>query len=217
MSFIIYDVETTGLSKRFDQILHFAAIRADEHLAPLDRVEFRSRLLPNVVPSPKALHITGVSFDEINDATRPSHYQMVCQIQGTLREWSPAMFLGSNSIRFDEEFLRQAFYQCLHPTFLTNTNSNARADVLNLVRAVATLRPGVLLTPQNSVGTPVFRLAELAAANRTGDPAGARCLSRRRTDIATLPKASGMERPDLWSKAFLRFASKAAAAIRLCV
>ena len=47
-----------------------------------------------------------------------------------------------------EEFLRHAFYQCLHRPFLTNTNGNARADVLKLARAVAALRdriPGLEL------------------------------------------------------------------------
>jgi exodeoxyribonuclease I len=135
VSFVIYDVETTGLNKRFDQILHFGAIRTDENLTALERVQFRSRLLPNIVPSPQALHITNISFDEMTDPGRPSHYQMVCDIKNTLQTWSPAVFLGFNSISFDEEFLRQAFYQCLHPTFLTNTNGNARADVLNLLRA----------------------------------------------------------------------------------
>ena len=87
------------------------------------------------------------------------------QIQRVLAEWSPALFLGYNSIRFDEEFLRQAFYQCLHPTFLTNTNRNARADVLNLMRAVFCLRPGVLQVPRDADGRQVFRLSDLAAAN----------------------------------------------------
>jgi exodeoxyribonuclease I len=147
VSFVVYDVETTGFNKRFDQILQFGAIRADDDLVAIDRIELRSRLLPNVVPSPKALHITGVAFDDIISTTRPSHYQMVCEIQRTLQAWSPAMFLGFNSINFDEEFLRQAFYHGLHPIFLTNTNGNARADVLKLVRAVATLHPNVLTAP----------------------------------------------------------------------
>jgi DNA polymerase III epsilon subunit-like protein len=54
VSFVVYDVETTGLNKRFDQILQFGAIRADDDLIPTDRIELRSRLLPNIVPSPKA-------------------------------------------------------------------------------------------------------------------------------------------------------------------
>jgi exodeoxyribonuclease-1 len=207
VSFVIYDVETTGLNKRFDQILHFGAIRADENLVAQDRVEFRSRLLPNIVPSPQALHITGLSIDEIADAARPSHYQMVCDIKNVLHAWSPAMFLGFNSITFDEEFLRQAFYQCLHPTFLTNTNGNARADVLNLVRAVATLRPGVLSTPQNSAGRPVFKLAELAVANGLATRQAHDAIEDVELTLQLCQRVREGA-PDLWST-FLRFASKA--------
>lgn len=208
MSFVIYDVETTGLNSRFDQILHFGAVRTDEDLIPTARIELRSRLLPCVVPSPKALLLIGVSLKEITDNMRPSHYEMVCEIQKALLGWSPTVFLGYNSIRFDEEFLRQAFYQCLHPTFLTNTNRNARADVLNLMRAVAVLRPGVLVVPRDGGGRPIFRLVDLAAANG---------LAIRKAHDATHDVELTLQlcqrvregALDLWSS-FMRFASKAA-------
>jgi exodeoxyribonuclease-1 len=206
LSFVIYDVETTGLNRRFDQILHFAAIRTDDALAPTAIMEVRSRLLPYVVPSPQALILTGTSLNDITSPLRPSHYQMVCEIQRTLASWSPTLFLGFNSIRFDEEFLRQAFYQCLHPTFLTNTNSNARADVLNLMRAVASLRPGVLQVPRDADGRQIFRLLDLAAANGL--------VSRRAHDAMcdaelTLQLCQRVREgaPDIWSS-FTRFASK---------
>ena len=208
MSFVIYDVETTGLNKRFDQILHFGAVRTDADLAPTARLDLRSRLLPYVVPSPKALLLTGVSLREISGNARPSHYEMVCEIQKALSGWSPTVFLGYNSIRFDEEFLRQAFYQCLHPTFLTNTNRNARADVLNLMRAVAVLRPDVLVVPRDGEGRPVFRLADLAAANGLA----IRQAHDAMHDVELTLELCRRVRegaPDLWSS-FMRFASKAA-------
>ena len=206
MSFVIYDVETTGLNKRFDQILHFAAVRTDEDLAPTASFEVRSRLLPYVVPSPKALLLTGTSLAELTSPLRPSHYEMVCEIQRTLAAWSPTLFLGYNSIRFDEEFLRQAFYECLHPTFLTNTNRNGRADVLNLMRAVACLRPGVLKIPRDEDGRPVFRLADLAAAN--GFASGGAHDAMRDVEL-TLQLCHRVREgaPDIWSN-FMRFASK---------
>jgi exodeoxyribonuclease I len=208
LSFVIYDVETTGLNRRFDQILHFAAVRADEALVPMATIEVRSRLLPYIVPSPKALVLTGTSLRDLTSSLRPSHYEMVCEIQRALAEWSPALFLGYNSIRFDEEFLRQAFYQCLHPTFLTNTNKNARADVLNLMRAVSCLRPGVLRVPRNSDQRQVFRLSELAAAN--GLAAGGAHNAMRDVEL-TLQLCQRVREgaADIWSS-FIRFASKAA-------
>lgn len=49
---------------------------------------------------------------------------------------------------FDEEFLRQALYQCLFPAYLTNTGGSARADVLALARVAAALRPSSACAPR---------------------------------------------------------------------
>jgi exodeoxyribonuclease I len=208
VAFILYDVETTGLNRRFDQILQFAAIRTDADLSETKRFETRSRLMPHVIPSPKALHITGLSLDDVNSMSRQSHYTMVCEIANMLATWCPATFLGFNSIHFDEEFLRQAFYQCLHPVFLTNTNGNARADVLNLMRAAVTLHPSVIHPGVESDGRATYRLGALATANgieigpghdAAADVAAMLALCKRVQEGA----------PTLWS-AFLRFSSKAA-------
>lgn len=208
MSFVIYDLETTGLNRRFDQILHFAAIKTDEKLRATSSIELKCRLLPYVVPSPKALALTGATVRNITSPLRPSHYEMVCDIQRKLAEWSPALFLGYNSIRFDEEFLRQAFYQCLHPTYLTNTNSNARADVLNLMRAVACLRPGVLNVPVDSEGRQIYKLADLAAANGITNR-GAHDAMRDVELTVQLCQRVQEGAADIWST-YLRFASKPA-------
>ena len=127
MSFVIYDVETTGLTKRFDQIVQFAAVLTDSDLNVKDRIEIRCRLMPHVIPSAKAMHVTGLLIEQLLDASQPSHYEMVAEVRRILESWSPALFLGFNSLSFDEEFLRQAFYLCLYNPYLTNTQGNARA------------------------------------------------------------------------------------------
>jgi exodeoxyribonuclease I len=208
VAFILYDVETSGLNRRFDQILQFAAVRTDADLVETDRFETRSRLMPHVVPSPRALHVIGISLDEATSTSRPSHYSMVCEIANTLASWCPATFLGFNSIRFDEEFLRQAFYQCLHPVFLTNTNGNARADVLNLMRAATTLHPTVIHPGVEIDGRLNHRLGALAAANGIAQGKAHDAVS----DVDAMLGLCRLVRdgaPGLWS-AFLRFSSKAA-------
>ena len=208
MAFVLYDIETSGLNKRFDQILQFAAVRTDADLVETHRFETRSRLMPHVVPSPRALHVTGITLDEANSTTRPSHYSMVCEIARTLASWCPATFLGFNSIRFDEEFLRQAFYQCLHPVFLTNTNGNARADVLNLMRAATTLHPTVIHPGVEIDGRHSHRLGGLAAAN--GIAQGKAHDAESDVDVMLgLCRLVRDGAPALWST-FLRFSSKAA-------
>lgn len=164
MNFVFYDTETTGLHKAFDQILQFAAILTDENLVEIDRFEIRCRLLPHIIASPGALKVTGVSVSQLTDANIPSHYQMMCQIREKLTAWSPAIFIGYNTIDFDENMLRQAFYQTLHPLYLTNTNGNCRADTLDLLRAVDLFDEGKIVVPKNG-NKKVFKLDKLAPAN----------------------------------------------------
>ena len=113
MTFVIYDTETTGTNTAFDQILQFGAIKTDCELNELDRFEIRCRLLPYVVPAPGAMRVTGVSVGQLTDPALPTHYQMVRAIKAKLDEWSPAIFIGHNSLGFDEHLLRQAFYKAL--------------------------------------------------------------------------------------------------------
>jgi exodeoxyribonuclease I len=206
VAFVFYDVETTGLNKRFDQILQFAAVRADVDLVETQRFETRCRLMPQIVPSPKALHLTETSLAEATDMSRQTHYSMVCEIARVLETWSPTIFLGFNSISFDEEFLRQAFYQCLHPVFLTNTNRNARADVLNLMRAAGTLHPTVIRPGVGIDGADVYKLGPLAAANGI-KPGRAHDAVHDVEAIVELCRLVRRGAPELWST-FLRFSSK---------
>jgi exodeoxyribonuclease-1 len=132
MPYVFYDTETTGTETAFDQILQFAAIKTDDDLNELDRFNTRCRLLPHVVPSPEALRVTHVTPARLTDPALPSHYEMMQHIRENLLQWSPATFVGFNSLQFDENLLRQALFQTLHPAYLTNTNGNARSNALRV-------------------------------------------------------------------------------------
>ena len=152
MALVFYDTETTGTDPFFDQILQFAAIKTDEQFNELDRFEIRCRLLPHVVPHPMAMLVTGVTAEMLTDTSLPTHYEMMCAIKQKLEEWSPAIFIGYNSLRFDEAMLRSAFYQNLLPIYLTNTNGNGRTDALQLMQASTIFSPGTLTIPLNEKG-----------------------------------------------------------------
>ena len=164
-NYVFYDLETSGLSKQFDQILQFGAILTDGELKEIDRLEVRCRLQTHIIPSPRALQVTRVSPASLIDERLPTHYQAIRSIYKKLSSWSPAIFFGYNSISFDEEFLRQAFYQTLHPCYLTNTNGNSRGDVLRLMHAVHILAPDTISPVYDDKGRARFMLDQLAPNN----------------------------------------------------
>ena len=165
MNFVFYDTETTGINKAFDQILQFGAIRTDDNLNEIDRFETRCRLLPHVVPAPMALKVTGIAPEMLTDQALPSHYEAMRNVHAKLSEWSPSVFVGFNSISFDENLLRQAFYQTLQPIYLTNTSGNTRADMLRITHAVAAYAPNAIAIPLGDSGKQVFKLDQLSPAN----------------------------------------------------
>jgi exodeoxyribonuclease I len=168
MTFVFYDTETTGLEAPYDQIVQFAAIRTDADFNELDRVNLRCRLRPHIVPSEEALAVTGLTLEDLQDPSLPSNYEMAVQLSELLGSWSPSVFIGHNTINFDEAFLRQLFYQNLLPIYLTNTRGNSRADTLVMARAFADARPGSFEVPSDHDGKSIFKLEHLALANGFG-------------------------------------------------
>lgn len=120
--------------------------------------------------------------------------------------WSPAFFIGHNSLEFDEHLLRQAFYKSLHPPYLTNANGNSRSDALRMVQAASLFARDALVFPTREDGEFVFKLDRVAhgfaherAHDAIADVEATIFLSRRLMERA----------PELWS-AFMRFSQKAA-------
>jgi exodeoxyribonuclease-1 len=111
------------------------------------------------------MRVTGVTVEQLTDPALCSHFEMVRAIRGKLNAWSPAIFVGHNSLGFDEHLLRQAFYKTLHPPYLTNTNGNRRTDSLRMVQAVALCKPNALAIPIDQRARQSFKLDQLAPAN----------------------------------------------------
>ena len=166
MTYIFYDTETTGKVTAFDQILQFAAIKSDAELNVLDTFDVRCRLLPYIVPSPGALLVTGATVADLI-ACPLSHFEMMRQVHAKMHRWSEggAIFVGWNSMKFDETLLRQAYYQSLLPVYQTNTNGNGRADMMRMAQVVFACAPNVLAVPVTAEGKRAFRLGLMAAAN----------------------------------------------------
>ena len=164
--FVFYDFETTGTSPEFDQPIQFAAIRTDEELNPVERINIRCRLAPHILPSPWALVVTGVNPQILNDPVLPSWYQFSETLRGLIVKWSPSTWTGFNTLSFDEEFIRQTFYQNLQPNlYETQSNGNDRLDIMRLVYACWHFEQKSFQWPYNEKGRVSFRLDQLAKIN----------------------------------------------------
>lgn len=166
MNFAFYDLETTGISPAFDQPLQFAAILTDAEFREIERVNLRCRIAPHIIPSPWALAVTGVRPAQLVDPELPTLFEFTQEISALIERWSPAIWTGFNSIHFDEEMLRQAFYQNLQPdVFATQFNGNSRFDVLTALYAVWYRRPDLFEWPVEADGRVRFKLDRIAPLN----------------------------------------------------
>ena len=166
MTFAFYDLETTGISPAFDQPLQFAAILTDDAFKEIERINLRCRIAPHIIPSPWALAITGVRPAQLEDPTLPTLFEFTQTISALVDRWSPTIWTGFNSIRFDEELLRQAFYQNLQPNiYVTQFNGNTRFDLLTALYAVWCRQPELLEWPIDETGRVRFKLDRIAPLN----------------------------------------------------
>ena len=166
MNFAFFDLETTGTSPAFDHPLQFAAILTDADFREIERVDLRCRLAPHVIPSPQALAVTGVRPHQLVDPELPNLFEFAQELTALVSRWSPAIWTGFNSIRFDEEMLRQMFYQNLQPEiFATQFNGNTRFDIMTVVFAVFQRCPDLLNWPVDDTGRVRFKLDRLAPEN----------------------------------------------------
>lgn len=164
MSFAIYDLETSGLEPQWNVPLQAAMIHTDAELKPLGELSLRCRLPAHIVPAPGALLTTGIRPEQLEQAPL-SCCEMLGIIARALQAWAPATVVGYNTLKFDEELLRSAFFTHLMPPYATSLSGHRRADLLTMVRAVAMLEPDALTIPLNGMGKPSFKLGEICRAN----------------------------------------------------
>lgn len=166
---IIFDLETTGLSPAWDQILQFGALRCDTETLqfgnPEDSiVNLRGRLKPEVVPSPAALLTTRV-WPHMLTAAPLSHDELMRKVSDVLADAAPAVYVGHNAVRFDSPHLRHNLFSALLPPYTLHTQGSRLVDTLLLAHLLHALAPGAMHWPRKADGKLSFRLADLCAAN----------------------------------------------------
>ncbi|MDQ3159278.1 MAG: exodeoxyribonuclease I [bacterium] len=165
-TFYFYDLETTGINPRRDRIMQFAGQRTDMDLNAVgDPNNILVKIAPDVVPSPDAILITGItpqkSIQEgITEAEFLKIFEKEINIPGTI-------FVGFNSIRFDDEFMRHTMWRNYHEPYEWHwKDARSRWDLLDLVRATRALRPDGIEWPVDSEGKATNRLEYLTKVNK---------------------------------------------------
>lgn len=164
MSFLFYDLETSGLAPAWNVPLQAAFVTTDSDLCPLHETVLRAGLPAHVMPAPDALLVTGLDPDRI-EAAPLSQLELMRTIADILEAASPAAIIGFNTMAYDEEVLRHSAFHTLLPPYATSMPGFARADVLIMLRAVAMLAPGVVTFPMTPQGKPTVRLGPVCRAN----------------------------------------------------
>ena len=133
-NYVFYDFETCSSNVSYGQIIEAAAVLVNDNFQELDRYEGRCKLNPGIVPEAMALLVNKTTPKMLKE-TNLSHYQMIRQMIEKFNQWKNSIFIGYNSVEFDEEFLRRTLFKNLEYPYITVTNGNERGDLLGLARA----------------------------------------------------------------------------------
>ena len=164
MNYVFYDFETSGTNRYFDQPIQIAAALVNEKFEIVETLNETCKLKDGIVPHPQALLINKIKIDTLKNGQ--SFFEMVNKVHRKFTDWSPAIFIGYNSLFFDEVVLRQSLYQSLYDPYLTNTNDNRRADLYHIMCAITKLRPNTIKLGYNpKTEKESYKLEHLAIAN----------------------------------------------------
>ncbi len=164
MSFYFYDLETTGFDPRYGQVVQFGGQRTNEQLEPVDEpYEALIKLSEDVLPSPEAAMVTGITPQKTIEEGY-TEAEFLHHFNGQVRKLG-TIVVGYNTIRFDDEFMRNMLYRNFHDPYEWQwKDRNSRWDLLDVGRMMRALRPEGVNWPEDD-GKPTNRLEALTAAN----------------------------------------------------
>lgn len=164
-TFFFYDLETSGLSARDDRIMQFAGQRTDMDFNPLgEPVNILVRLSDDVLPSPEALLVTGITPQQtVADGYSEAEFAKLLVDEIFTPE---TIAIGFNSIRFDDEFVRHFLWRNFYDPYEWSwKDGRSRWDILDVVRMTRALRPDGIVWPVDDKGNPTNRLELLTKEN----------------------------------------------------
>ncbi len=204
-TFTFYDLETFGTDPRRDRICQFAAVRTDTDLNILEEMVCYCRPPRDYLPSLEAVEVTGIT-PAFASQSGDNENIFMGKVLGFLTRPGNCV-LGYNSVKFDDEFLRNAAFRNFFPPYEYNTFSgSSRWDVYPLIRLCCALCPEGINWPkaQDEDGERYsLKLADLTAANGLEHDNAHDAMSDVRATIALL-RLVFQKQPKMFSYVFRR-------------
>lgn len=196
MTFLFYDLETSGINARWQRIMQFGAQRTDENLNPVgEPIEHLIALTGEILPEPGAIMVHGITPQQtIREGMSEADFWKEIYPEFVHAD---TCIVGFNNLRFDDEFIRQSLWRNLRDPYSWSwDHGNSRWDLLDVVRMTRALRPDGIKWPEVD-GQPVNRLELLAEANGLEHTKAHTALSDVEATIA-LAKLIKKSQPKLW-------------------
>lgn len=183
-SFFFYDLETSGFNPKEARIMQFAGQRTDLQLQPIGEPHnYLVRLTDDVLPNPGAILVTGITPQKtITEGVSEAEFLKIFHKEIAAPD---TIFVGYNTVRFDDEFMRYTMYRNFYDPYEWQwQNGRSRWDILDVVRMTRALRPEGIQWPFDSKGNPTNRLELLSSLNKLDHPNAHDALSDVNATIA---------------------------------
>jgi len=164
-SLLFYDLETSGLNPREQRIMQFAGQRTTLELEPIgDPFNIIIKLSDDVFPDPDAVLVTGITPQLANkEGVTEAEFLKIFHAHIATPD---TIFVGYNTIRFDDEFMRYTNYRNFYDPYEWHwQDGRSRWDLLDVVRVTRALRPDGIKWPFSSDGKATNRLELLTSLN----------------------------------------------------
>jgi exodeoxyribonuclease-1 len=160
-----YDYETFGINPRSDRLAQFGGIRTDEDLNIISEpLVIYCKPADDMLPDPYACLVTGITPQK-TQAEGLIEAEFIAAIHKQFSQPGTCI-AGYNSIRFDDEFTRNALYRNFYNPYTHEwQHGNSRWDLIDIVRLTRALRPEGINWPVGDDGRPSIRLELLTKAN----------------------------------------------------
>ena len=164
-NFFFYDLETSGLNPRSDRIMQFAGMRTDTDLNPIgEPINLLVKMNEDTLPSPYAVMVTKITPQStLRDGFTEAEF---CKYVTDGIFTPGTVAIGYNSVRFDDEFMRNIFWRCFYDPYEWQwKDGRSKWDLLDVVRMTRALRPEGINWPFTEDGKATNRLELMTKEN----------------------------------------------------